>query len=104
MPEKTSYTVVHRAFIVVPPSFLNPASLLVQVSALQYPSREQTTIGEELRNVLNTARAILAVGRRDCGSFSWRPWGLLKTISRTVLEALVSIGMAFRYMSGSRHR
>lgn len=71
MPEKTSYTGVHRAFIVVLPCFLNSASLVVGVSTRV---GNRSMIGEELRNVLNAARAILAVGKRDCGSFSWSLW------------------------------
>jgi hypothetical protein len=95
------HTGVHQAFIVVLPCFLNSASLVVWVSTRV---GNRAMIGEELRNVLNAARAIFGLGKARLRQLLVETWGLLKTISRTVLEALVSIGMAFRYMSGSRHR
>lgn len=51
------HTGVHQAFIVVLPCFLNSASLVVWVSG------NRTMIGEELRNVLNAARAIFGLGK-----------------------------------------
>jgi len=59
-------------------------------------------IGEELRNVLNAARAIFGFGKARLRQLLVETLGSIKDdLANCSGRALVSNGMAFRYMSGS---
>ena len=69
----------NQAFVVVAlPSFLNP--LLPECRWARYSTRvgNRTTIGEELRNVLNAARAIFGLGEARLRQFLVETMGPIK--------------------------